>query len=230
MNKMVLVVLLTLCPMFTFGQNWSVGAGVGWAPYWDTLKESVDSAWVASETSSPAVLEGQVYVDATYFQASVGYIGQGAFYQVKTTDGSGYEDTIIKKNGFSGSWISYSLLLKYPFKAGKTMLFPLLGAEFDQNLTYTDAGGNDFKSALTTSAQDDLNNLWLRAGAGMDVPLGSVVYLRFSVLGNFKLLTQTEKDYVKSLADATGYTVDLKHIRLNTIVSLGMKLGVPAAR
>ena len=79
-------------------------------------------------------------------------------------------------------------LLKYPLSIGPMDAFPEIGVEYDLNLIYTDASGNDLKGGLTVKEQQQLNLSWLEAGLGTDITLNTEAhtevkwYLRVEVL------------------------------------------------
>ena len=51
---------------------------------------------------------------------------------------------------YNFSYVSTELLGKYPFKLGIVTLFPLLGAEYDLNLSYVNTNGNDLRASART--------------------------------------------------------------------------------
>jgi len=224
MRRSLLLVWLALCPWVAFAAPSSLGATVGWAPSGVTLKESLDGDWIKSHQSFPNALEGQVYFDTNYLLFSLGYVGNDPYYLKELSDSSGYDDSTAAYNGLCGGWLTYGLAVKYPFVFRRFSLFPVLGVEFDQNLSYTDAGGNDLREGMTTEAKNDLDQLWFRLGGGMDLPLGKVVYLRLAVVGAFKLQNHSEQDTVKAEEQAYGVKADLLTTRVSTQLSLGFRL------
>lgn len=201
-----------------------MGAGLGWDPYWTTIHQTLGSAWASSTQSSPSCIDARVFLDATYIQLSVVYLGTGPFYANTEADGSGYNNTTQYDNGFCGGWICYSALLKLPIHLGRILIFPMAGAEYDQNISYTDAGGNDVRQSMTSQSLSGLNEIWFDFGAGIDISMSSSAYLRFSVLGEFKFLNQDDLNYMSAISVQNGDSVSMVYFRLSPAISFGSKL------
>jgi hypothetical protein len=103
-----------------------------------------------------------------YAQAEFGYrrldgrhrIASGAFLLIPFTTAS--ED--IPE---SLSYLAFAVFGRFPIVIGRFSIIPMAGFEFDLNLTYTDAGGNDLKAALTDRQRTDLNEMWLKGGVAL---------------------------------------------------------------
>jgi len=105
------------------------------------------------------------FVDATYAQLSLGYTM--AFGGTTNIYGSAYGTTTVDATvpfDFDTTYLAFTALAKYPFKVGRTTLFPLVGVEYDLDLTYTNSSGSNLKSSL--ASPQDANQLWIRAGGG----------------------------------------------------------------
>jgi hypothetical protein len=80
------------------------------------------------------------------------------------------------------------------------MLHPLPEVPLGPRLVQVFWAGNDLKPMLTSQQRDDLNELWIPAGAGIDVVIGHF-YIRPMVLAGFKPLSTTDKNVI----DTSGY-------------------------
>jgi hypothetical protein len=221
-KKFFVVAVLVIVAAFTFGQGMSVGAGLGWAPYWITIRQTLGSSWVQEQQTSSA-FGGQVYLDATYVQASIGYFGTGSNYTLSASDSAGENASMSETNGDEGGWLILSVLGKYPFHLWGFTLFPLAGFEYDLNLSYTDSNGNDLKSGMTSEELSSLNQFWFKFGVGADFPVSSAMYIRPTILGGLKFLSQEDNDEITALELANGGTFKLTYFRLDVGVSVGYK-------
>jgi hypothetical protein len=168
--------------------------------------------------------DGQIYLDEKYILGSIGFLATGTYFLYTETDGSGYKNAIVKSNGDVGGWLIYSIILKWPIHAGKGYIFPLIGAEFDQNIIYTDAGKNDLRGGMSSDAIANLDSFWGKFGFGSDFRLSSATYLRLILIGNLKLLNKDDRDYISWLSNLNSDTVTLTYFRLSTGLSIGFHI------
>ena len=164
-------------------------------------------------------IELKAFIDATYLQASIGYIDQhNPGHLTTTVNGSSSSEEI----GGGKSYVTFAAYLEYPFVIGPVKLFPLLGIEYRLNLTYKDGKSNDLKSTLTSQAQTDLNELWFEAGAGADITFGRV-YIRPELLIGSKLRSTTDNNFL-SFYKASGATDTwLNYLTFNINLLVGYK-------
>jgi small nuclear ribonucleoprotein (snRNP)-like protein len=161
----------------------------------------------------------KAFVDLTYIQVSVGYMYIDTIGSVTSkVNGSTSEG----KAGYSYSYVTLAAYLKYPFSVGPVKLFPLLGIDYRLNLRYTDDDHNDLKSALTSQQQADLNEIWIEAGAGIDVSIGRF-FLRPEVLVGLKPLSKTDNDLLTALRAGGGTDVSLLFSTVRVCVLAGYK-------
>jgi hypothetical protein len=160
----------------------------------------------------------KAFVDLTYIQISVGYMFIDTIGSVTSTVNGA---TSEGKAGYSYSYITLAAYLKYPFNVGPVKLFPLLGIDYRLNLTYTD-GKNDLKSTLTSQQQADLNEIWIEAGAGIDVSIGRF-FLRPEVLVGLKPLSKTDNDLLAGLRAGGGTDVSILFSTVRCCVLIGYK-------
>jgi hypothetical protein len=220
------ILIVFLCAMSTgvFGQSFSMGVGVGWDPFSDAEKLSQGSAWAWSSTSSSECIDGFAYFDAGYIQVTIGYLGNGPSYTYAESDGSGFTSSEKHRNLYCGGWVYGAAMLEYPFRLKKLTLSPQLGVEYDYNLSFTDAGGNDLRVSMTEQGVSGLNRLWLKFGGAADVPFLSSFYARIAINAGFKFLNQDEKDYRDEIVQQYGYKVVLTRFRANIAVSIAYRL------
>jgi small nuclear ribonucleoprotein (snRNP)-like protein len=161
----------------------------------------------------------KAFVDLTYIQVSVGYMFIDTIGSVTSTvNGSTSEG----KAGYSYSYMTLAAYLKYPFSVGPVKLFPLLGIDYRLNLVYTDDDHNDLKSTLTSQQQADLNEIWIEAGAGIDVSIGRF-FLRPEVLVGFKPLSKTDNDLLTALRAGGDTDVSILFSTVRCCVLAGYK-------
>ena len=159
----------------------------------------------------------KAFVDLTYIQISVGYMFIDTIGSVTSTVNGATSEGAA---GYAYSYVTLAAYLKYPFSVGPVKLFPLLGIDYRQNLTYTD-GKNDLKSALSSQQQADLNEIWIEAGAGIDVSMGRF-FLRPEVLIGLKPLSKTDNDLLTALK-AGGADVSMLFSTVRGCVLAGYK-------
>jgi hypothetical protein len=189
-----------------------VGVGIRASPYFETAKAELDSS--KSFKTYRTVLYGAcAYFDATYVQVSVGLDWASANSATRVVDelsifGGGSDK--VTSPSITRDYLSFGLLLKYPFDMTGFYVFPILGLEYDLNLVYKDASGNDLKADMDKDEVADLNMLWIKAGVGLDIPIAKRIYLRPEVLGSYKLRSKLEKDWIaeeeSAGMDSASYT------------------------
>jgi len=140
------------------------------------------------------------FFDATYLQASVGYMFINGGSITMKAGGSSSTSSVSG----SLSYVTFALYGKLPLAIGPVRVFPLLGFQYRLNLTYTDADGNDLKPALTSQELADLNELWIEGGAGVDIVFGRF-YIRAELLLGVKPLSTTDNNAL-SASEALGYS------------------------
>ena len=159
MKKSFVLVALVCLSVMTFAQGLSVGVGGSFSPNFFTVKQSVGSDW-GQQSISSSFFGGAAFVDAKYVEASVGIGANSKSYSTSISYSSSSLGSGSSTNGSDaavGTYLALSALGKYPFAIGSFTLFPLLGIEYDLNLSYKDSNGNDLKSAMTSDQKASLN-------------------------------------------------------------------------
>jgi hypothetical protein len=157
-----------------FGLGFSYGGGG--ALVFSPVTFSGSYAGTPSSVTSGVSVASMQFLDATYFQVSIGYmVNRGS------TEPTAASTTTAFAAVLTG--VSFGAAVKYPFSIGPVAVFPIISAEYRLNLTYTDDKGNDLKAGLGGSSSA-LDELWVKGGAGVDVSFGDL-FLRPLVLVGF---------------------------------------------
>ena len=181
-----------------FSVSTGVGGSVDFLVHPDFQRKYAGDLYEDTYTSFPVDL--YAFVDLTFLQISAGYMF--------VSGGNITSKALGHTNGGSfGERYSYATLaayLKYPLGAGAVRFFPLLGVQYRLNLTFTDSAGNDLKSGLTAQERADLDELWIRAGVGMDISIGRF-FIRPEILAGLKPLSTSDRNTITAY-EALGYT------------------------
>jgi hypothetical protein len=157
-----------------------------------------------SQVTSPVSATSLQFFDATYVVVQLGY-----FLNRGSTEPSAVSTDTAFAAVLTG--LSLGISAKLPIRLGPVEVFPIVGAEYVLNLSYTDDKGNDLKAALSGPASS-LNELWLKGGLGVDIFLGNL-FLRPVVMGGFKPLGAAAVSSTHPTGSITlglgSYTVDV---------------------
>ena len=194
MKKLCAVAVLVVAAAFAFGQGISIGGGLSYGSQWLAAGGS-ESGIDASESGAFPQFGFHAFVDMKYVQIGLGYLMNSS--QSLVTKVTGFSDTTTNTND-KASWLDIDVVGKYPFDLGGFTLFPLAGAEYLLNLTYTDSSGNDLKASMPSGERNWLDALMLKVGIGADIPLSDHFYLRPEGFLGYKLIKST---YDNDLAD-----------------------------
>jgi hypothetical protein len=125
-------------------------------------------------------LGGFGFFDATYAELDVNFAYGLVTY---IADAPGFKETDIG----NALQLGFSLLGKYPIGLGSFTLFPLLGANYNLVLSGKDPDGRIDKPM-------EYSQFGILAGAGLDFPLTSALYLRGEALFNLRFPSKLMKD------------------------------------
>jgi len=133
-----------------------------------------------------------------------------------------YAEILVGYNAGSGKWnspnasdvrtlpvldrsiLNVSVLVKYPMESGTITKYPLLGIDYEHPLS----GNLKFAGGLageTVSKVEDLAALWIKFGGGVDMGLGSNVYVRAALLYGVRTTSALEDKYVKAVKNNLGH-------------------------
>jgi hypothetical protein len=116
--------------------------------------------------------------------------------------------------------------LKLPLQMGSFAFFPLIGMEYDLNLSYTDKDGNDLKSGMSDTGKSMLNRFYLKAGIGLDFAVSSTMLLRMEAIYGYKVKDKNDKAWDSWAAGAPFYYTNYsnKTGKFDFTASVGFKL------
>jgi hypothetical protein len=209
--KKLLIALAVACLSttgFALGKDLEMSAGIGFSvsPYSRTEQASSE-AEKSKSTEETMLFGGFAYFDATYAQVSLGFGRSDVNASYKVVDDLGIMGGAVDAtyNNYNVvAYLSFGLLCKYPFDMDGFYIFPMLGFEYDLNLSYTDSEGNDLKESMTDDERANLNMFWIKLGVGLDIPIAGEIYLRPEVLASYKLRSKLDRDWVDQ-EEASGY-------------------------
>ena len=219
MKRIVTALFILTISVSAFSLGVSAGVGASGAYLWETIARTLGTT--QTDTTSGVPLNFKAFIDVTYIEASVGYMMlNGTSTKTDITGSPSSTTTSTDKWG----WITGALLAKFPIKIGNGSLFPLVGVEYYKNLSYTDSNGNDLKAAMSSDGQASLDQFWISAGIGADIPLGKIIYIRPEVMIGYKLLSKAENDYIASLKSGGATNVSTIPLAVSGRLLLGFKL------
>ena len=149
-----------------------------------------------------------LFADATFAELSVAFRGGPAVtwseWPVTTGGGWGVAQTTIHGERESGSFtaLDISLVGKFPFSlgGGNISLFPLLGFGYNVVLSAGDDNGS-FYDQTGYSPASKLSAFRIHWGIGGDFDLSGNLFLRASILGNYRFAP----DFFTDLAETHFY-------------------------
>lgn len=219
MKKLLTTVALaafTLSSAFAVGMSAGVGASAS-TTLWTMSMSYGGTTATGSDVIVP--VGAKAFFDTKYLQLSVGYIAASqATLSVTGTATATYPNDL--------SYMTFAALGKLPFKLLSMTVFPLVGIEYDLNVSHPSSGGyfEGSNALLANPTNSDYNELWIKGGVGVDVDLGQHFYLRPEALFGIKPLNSDEQAVVNSLASAGLSNVTLGFGTLDLSLLLGYKL------
>jgi hypothetical protein len=139
------------------------------------------------------------FFDATWFELHVGYT---------LVRGSTEPAAVSTTTGFAAivQGLTFGASVKYPFDLGPVAIFPIVGIDYTLNLGYSDDKGDDLKGGIA-GPQSALDELWVRAGLGVDVNFGRL-FLRPVLSAGFMPLNLGGVPTVTSTHPTGSITLD----------------------
>ncbi len=213
MRKLGIIFLLLLSCIPCSSFEIAVGIGVSPAYYLEqfTYQEPfIFNQWYRD--GNPFAFKA--FLDLTYLQVEAGYRilnggergAQGAFLTIFVY---GDEPVPVAE---SWSYLPLSAYLKYPFDLGVVAIIPFFGVEYDVNLAWVDANGNDLKASLSDRERADMDEVWIKGGLGVDIELfgGFSLLPCVSVAG--KILNATDLARLEEMKEATTPELEMSHL------------------
>jgi hypothetical protein len=157
------------------------------------------------------------YFDATYAMLSLGM----DFYDLSPANKDAKKALDKAKTTYTLSTFDISLLGKYPIALGAASLFPMLGVDFKIAVSHDmTVNGKKYTFGKDYNKNDNIGDyftsVWLKFGAGADIPLGQKLYLRPMFLYGFGSLPKETKDSMdamnkgKKMADIVLHGLEVK--------------------
>jgi len=176
----------------------------------------VHPAFTASSNMSITGIGAFGFFDATYIEASVGFL-YGITGSIKNSSSptvTAYDDFFLDSK-VSMMGINIGFLGKFPIRvAPNVLVFPAAGIDYQVFLSAKSTIGN-IKSDITPAS--DLNALWIRAGAGLDFYISRSMFIRATALYGIRFASGVDKELVKEHIDDYGNNT-AKAKRGNSIV------------
>jgi len=193
MKKRIVMVLLALALVTggAFAQDFKLSAGVGglFGMSFETNEISDDVMYYSNTFTG---FGGYAFFDATYAQVQVGYLNSTRSIDAKV---GGAKQNM--GDNYVYNFINLGVYGKYPFAlTDKISLFPQIGIEYNLLSTVT-VGGKEY----TVTNKSDWENLWLKAGAGLDIGLTEQLYLRIEALYGIKFDNESDKKGKDNMED-----------------------------
>jgi hypothetical protein len=200
MKKIIGLLVIILLSSGAFAQDISMSAGALIDFMYWVNAESNDSGGpeVNTEIGWTALSLG-AFVDLTYVMVNLTYTFTiGAPTATVSEDGTKNDAASDAQTEFmedySASYLVITVLGKYPFDVGGVVIFPMLGAEYQLNLTLYD-GDNDQKDGLSDDEIATLNDLYVLAGIGADFDIMESLYCRVTALFSYCLTPDNYGNY-----------------------------------
>ena len=215
MKRSLALALFSIClaiPAFAKGPELSSGFYLGPQFVYESSEYSVTLPLLGTTTYKNETRHTRLafwgFLDARYALLTVGYTvfdGTGNTKLITTSESSTSENT--GTTDFYANNIEVGLAAKYPFGLGRNLeAWPLFGLVYSINTGMTD------KDDLTEEQKNDLNDLWLRVGAGLDWSVGKGFYLRLQADSLFNLTARPS-----DAPDSWSY--------MGVVVNMGLALG-----
>lgn len=225
MKRTVLIVGITIIAAFqAYAIEIDLSAGAGLRISSLNRNAKADGADVIQWNATRGFIAPEIFIDATYLEASFGYslmLGGSAKYIV---NGDVIDDNPINERY---AYFAMGLLGKYPFDVSGIRVFPLLGCEFLINTLLRDADGNDLREGMTDDQIADLNSVWISAGAGADIDISKDLYIRPKIIIGFAFLNGADRDEIDAY-EAMGYAYSIVKfkVELGAYVGYNLKKGI----
>lgn len=203
MKRSFTLALFAIClaiPAFAKGPELSSGFYLGPQFVYDNV-EMTDTTSIENRHTRFAF---GGFLDARYALLTVGYTVFDGTLNTTATTSFGSLNT---NPDFYANNLELGLAAKYPFALKRGLeAWPLFGLVFSINT------GMSGKDALDEEAKNDLNDLWLRVGAGLDWTIAKGFYLRLQADSLFNLTARPP-----DVPDSWSY--------MDLIVNTGLALG-----
>jgi hypothetical protein len=188
MKKLLIAAAIMLLAAGAFTQDMSLSAGVQANFFYQ--EGAYNDGPLDYVASYPALGIG-AYVDLTYAMISLNYaftVGDftGTVYNDGEKDDGASEAFTDLMEGMAASYLVITALGRYPIDLGGVTLSPMLGLEYQLNLTLT-RDGDDIKDDLSDEDKEKLNDLFVLGGVCADFNIMESIYIRVLALFAYNL-------------------------------------------
>ncbi|MBN2533944.1 MAG: hypothetical protein JXB88_13725 [Spirochaetales bacterium] len=172
----------------------SLGIQVGGGVNSSSIKNEIDADNYSAFSNTDTLFSAGAFVDAVYVRFSISYtmsLERTSRYRIVSGGEESESGTIESDIGYSWTMLDITLLGKYPFPLGSITLWPAAGILYSFTIEQ-DFDGDGIGEDLSDMA---LNDFYLSAGCGADIPLMSDILITFSAFFNLNLTPATLADY-----------------------------------
>ena len=186
-----------------FGMSAGIGAFYG-TDFGSGIEATVSGVNIAFEMPHSGIgFFG--FVDIGSVEVSAGYFSSKGDWAVSATGGGLSSSNSMGEVSFTS--INVGLLLKYPLAMGGFTVFPAAGIEYYYLLSAQ-------SGSTTYTDHEKISQLWIKAGAGLDIMMSNSMYIRATALYGIKMPNELEKELVNKHPDfkprmGHGFTIKL---------------------
>ncbi|MDR1257285.1 MAG: hypothetical protein LBJ86_06020 [Spirochaetaceae bacterium] len=209
----------------------STGYGITLGANFDTLTgKSINGSTEARQSYNQFNFGGLVFFDASYVTADISFNGSLTTFvhnselQRYTFVGADYS--------LAGANLGLGLYGKYPFNLARLVIFPIAGLQFNiglsQNFT-KDFDGRNANKGDSYGRGSYWSTVAFKAGAGFDIEIGSLIFLRAGLLFNYKLNTSLDKAFVDAINNSGSITAINLNFGFEFEFLIGYRLGSVSA-
>jgi hypothetical protein len=170
---------------------------------------------------------GLVFIDAKYAVLDV------SFYGTSTTF---YHNNALKQYTnvnedyqLSGSSLGFGFYIKYPFDLTyTTSIFPIAGLKGNISLSQnfaSDFDGINAKKGKSYGDAKDWSNVAIKAGVGIDIKIGQIMFFRAEFFGNYRFESGLDKAFIDVIKNGGNDTTYNDNLGIEVNILLGYTIG-----
>jgi opacity protein-like surface antigen len=211
-----------------FSLDLSTGYGLILGGNFDTLSSESDAdSTMVKQAYNQFNFGGLIFFDATYIVVDVSFYGNLTTFNYNNTL-KAY--TMVNDDyQLSGSNLAFGLYAKYPFTLdNKISIFPILGLQGSIGLSQNfmrDFGARNAKKGANYGNANDWSNFAVKFGAGVDIKMNDIIFLRAELLGNYRFNTALDEAFIDAVNNG-GYSETYNiNMGFEASFSIGYKIG-----
>jgi opacity protein-like surface antigen len=227
-KKPILVSVFIFLSTIVFSLDLSTGYGLILGGNFDTLGSELDfTSTSVKQTYNQFNFGGLIFFDATYIVADISFYGNLTTFSYNNTLKT---YTMVNEDyQLAGSNLAFGLYIKYPFTLNnKISIFPIAGIQGSIGLSQNFARDFDARNAKKGESYGnakDWSNFAIKFGAGVDIKMSGIIFLRAELLGNYRFNTALDEAFIDAVKDG-GYPATYNiNMGFETIFSLGYIIG-----